>query len=184
MGKLSTSAWVLHDLGLAAGFGGPLFGKIALGEAVKDIHSEEERGLVLHDAWKRYNRVTAISLGAAAATWFIGRTLLSGRSVSREARQLVLAKDIVLGATIAAGVASMISGEIKSREAHGGAVPVRSGTEPSERTPPIARAAQRVLSVVGPMEIALAGAAIGITSVLAMKSGRSGKWSFLSRLLP
>ena len=39
MATLSTTAWVLHETGLAAGFGGNLFGQIALNPAVAEIQS-------------------------------------------------------------------------------------------------------------------------------------------------
>ncbi|WP_434043284.1 MULTISPECIES: hypothetical protein [Sorangium] len=184
MATLSTSAWVLHELGLAAGFGGPLFGRLALHQAVRDIHSEAERGKVLADAWQRYNLVNAISLGTAAATWFIGRTMISGRSIDEETRTLVHLKDILLGATLATSVVNMVSGRQMSEQAPARAVPVRDGDTPSPRTPAKAAALQQLLNVMGPLNIALTAGVIGVTTVLAMKSGRSTKWSFISRLLP
>src|SRR4051794_39401440 len=54
MATASTTAWVLHDLGLAAGFGGTLFGKMALNPAVKEVRSREERGKVLDRAWRGF----------------------------------------------------------------------------------------------------------------------------------
>ena len=73
MQTASTVAWMLHDVGLAAGFGGNLFGKIALNPAVKAISSQKERGKVLSKAWDGYKLVNAISVGTAAVTWFVGR---------------------------------------------------------------------------------------------------------------
>ncbi|AUX26102.1 hypothetical protein SOCEGT47_066610 [Sorangium cellulosum] len=184
MATLSTSAWVLHELGLAAGFGGPLFGRLALHRAVKDIHSEDERGKVLAEAWQRYNVVNAISLGTAALTWFLGRALISGRSIDEETRNLVRLKDVLLGATVATSVVNMVSGREMSEQAPGLAVPVRSGDAPSPRTPGKAARLQRVLNVMGPLNIVLTAGVIGVTTILAMKSGRSAKWSLVSRLLP
>jgi hypothetical protein len=184
MATLSTSAWVLHDLGLAAGFGGPLFGKLALQRAVRDIHDESERGKVLSDAWKRYNFVNIVSLGVAAGTWMLGRAVISGRSIDKETRNLVLAKDILLGATLVTGAAGMLSGPPMHREAREGALPLLEELEPSPRTPRKAAILHRFVRVMGPLNIALTAGVIGITTVLAMKSGRSTKWSALSRLLP
>ncbi|MGK4001801.1 hypothetical protein WMF31_04185 [Sorangium sp. So ce1036] len=184
MATLSTSAWVLHELGLAAGFGGPLFGRLALHRAVKDIHSEDERGKVLAEAWQRYNVVNAISLGTAALTWFLGRALISGRSIDEETRNLVRLKDVLLGATVATSVVNMVSGREMSEQAPDLAVPVRSGDAPSPRTPAKAAGLQRVLNVMGPLNIVLTAGVIGVTTILAMKSGRSAKWSLVSRLLP
>lgn len=78
MATLSTTAWVLHDLGLAAGFGGNLFGQVALHPAVRSIESKRERGKVTHVAWDRYKVVNAVALAAMATTWGIGRSVVSG----------------------------------------------------------------------------------------------------------
>lgn len=184
MATLSTSAWVLHELGLAAGFGGPLFGRLALHRAVKDIHSEDERGKVLAEAWQRYNVVNTISLGAAALTWLLGRAVISGRSIDEETRNLVRLKDVLLGATVATSVVNMLSGREMSEQAPDRAVPVRDGDAPSPRTPGKAAGLQQVLNVMGPLNIVLTAGVIGVTTLLAMKSGRSAKWSLVSRLLP
>ncbi|MBC7052135.1 hypothetical protein G6O46_24305, partial [Salmonella enterica subsp. enterica serovar Enteritidis] len=55
MATLSTTAWVLHELGLAAGFGSNLFGQLALNPAIAEIQSKRERGKVTHVAWDRYS---------------------------------------------------------------------------------------------------------------------------------
>lgn len=127
MATLSTAAWVLHDLGLAAGFGGPLFGKLALDPAIKVVHSEAERGEVMNKAWSGYQAVNAVALGTMAATWFVGRTVLSGWEVTAKARPLVLVKDALVGAALVTGVANMVGGAILAKQAPGGAVPVESG---------------------------------------------------------
>lgn len=184
MATLSTSAWVLHDLGLAAGFGGPLFGKLALQRAAVDIRDESERGKVLSDAWKRYNLVNLVSLGVVTGTWMLGRALISGRWIDKETRNLVRAKDILLGATLVTSAAGMLSGQQMRREAPKGASPRLEGVELSRRSPQRAAVLQQVLGVMGPLNIAFTAGVIGITTVLAMKSGRSSKWSMLARLLP
>src|SRR5262245_8556795 len=100
MGTLSTTAWVLHDLGLAAGFGGPLFGEVALQKAVKSIPSPEDRERVLDRAWNTYHLVDAACLGLAGITWLAGRTRLSGREIDRRSHGLVIAKDALMSAAL------------------------------------------------------------------------------------
>ena len=51
MRTLSTAAWVAHNLGLAACFGGLLFGKVALNPSLSAIDSEADRGKILNTAW-------------------------------------------------------------------------------------------------------------------------------------
>jgi hypothetical protein len=94
MSKFSTVAWVVHNLGLSAWFGGTLFGKLALNLSIKAVDSKEEHGKVLNPAWNRYNAVNAAALGAAAGTWVAGRAMLSGAEIGEDARNLVLAKDV------------------------------------------------------------------------------------------
>ncbi|MBV9945606.1 MAG: hypothetical protein JOZ69_02035, partial [Myxococcales bacterium] len=96
MATLSTTAWVLHDLGLATGFGGSLFGKMALHPAAGAASSKEERGRIVNAAWRTYAPVNLLGHVAFALTWAIGRKMLSGRSLGRTARALVLAKDALV----------------------------------------------------------------------------------------
>jgi hypothetical protein len=78
----------------------------------------------------------------------------------------------------------MLSGRGMSEQAPAGAVPVRAAGEPSPHTPPRAARRQRFMNLMGPLNIALTASVIGMTTVLAMKSGRSQKWALVSRLLP
>ena len=73
MRTLSTAAWVAHNLGLAACFGGLLFGKAALNPNLRAIESEADRGKILNTAWNRYNAINVASFATAAITWFPGR---------------------------------------------------------------------------------------------------------------
>ena len=73
MRTLSTAAWVAHNLGLGACFGGLLFGKAALNPSLSAIQSEAERGKILNTTWNRYNAINVASFATAAITWFPGR---------------------------------------------------------------------------------------------------------------
>src|SRR5215210_4785262 len=69
MRMLSTAAWVAHNLGLSACFGGLLFGKAALNPSLSAIDSEADRGKLLNTTWNLYNVINIISFATAAATW-------------------------------------------------------------------------------------------------------------------
>lgn len=178
MATLSTSAWVLHDLGLATGFGGALFGQLALHPSLHDVRSEEERGQLLHDVWAKYNVVNGVALGVTALTWVAGRSVISGRSIDATTRALVISKDIVVGAAIATGIATIVANRMM------GGTAIRGAHEPSPRTPRKAVQIQRFLNVVGPINTGFIAGALGLTTILAMRAGKSAKWSFLSRFLP
>lgn len=184
MGKLSTAAWVVHNLGLGASFGGQLFGKYALNSKLDAIESKPDRGRMLNTAWNSYNRINAASIGAAVLTWFAGRAAISGESIDEEARGLVLAKDALLLGATAVGVVAMTSGLKLTGQAPGGAVPIETGTEPAPETPEEAARLLRTVNALGNVSLALIGATIAVTTILSMKSGESAKWSAVSRLLP
>lgn len=184
MTTLSTSAWILHDLGMAAGFGGTLFGKAALDPAVRSIESAEERGRVLDDAWGRFRAVDAAALGAMAATWLVGRTAFSGRFLGAPTRRLVIAKDLLITGALVTGVGTLIAGRILHRQRERGGLRVASGTTPAGDTPPRARSAQRFLTWAGPINAACVAGTIAVNAALAQASGKSARWTFLSRLLP
>jgi hypothetical protein len=184
MTKVTTTAWIAHNLGIGASFGGQLFGKFALNPKLDVLDSEPDRGKLLNAAWNRYNVVNAISFGTAALTWFAGRTRISGRSIDDEARTLTLLKDGLFVAGAAAGLASMFSGLSLARQAPGGAVPIASGTTPASNTPEEAAKLLRRVNVLGNVNIAIIGAIGAVTTILSQKAGKSTRWSAVARFLP
>lgn len=110
MPKLSSTAWMVHDLGLAATIGGTLFGRFALQPALHQISRPEERDLVSAAAWRRFSWINLLSHAAFAVPWYVGRSMVSGKSVSRRARPLVIVKDLLVGVSVVTGVASVVLG--------------------------------------------------------------------------
>jgi hypothetical protein len=184
MAKLSTAAWVAHNLGLAACFGGQLFGKLALNPTLDALSSKTERGKMLNAAWNRYNVVNAVSLGTAAASWFVGRAGISRESIDEDARNLVLAKDALFVASILTGLASIISGLGLARQAPEGATPIQTGTEPAPETPEEAAGLLRTVNVLGNVSLGLIASIIAVTTIFSQKAGQSARWSAVSRFLP
>jgi hypothetical protein len=181
---LSSTGLVLHNLGLAAGFGGSLFGKIALNPAVKVISSTEERGQVTNLAWNGYNIVNAISVGTSALTWLIGRWRLSGREIDPGTRALVITKDVLLGASVALGAANIVSGTYLAAQAPEGRVPVEMGNTPTAETPEKAAKTMKAINILGMINLVCMAGVIGVTALLNMKAGSSTKWAAVSRFLP
>jgi len=180
---LTTGALVLHDLGLAAGFGGALFGKFSLGPAVRVIGDKKERGKVLETAWGGYKWLNAISLGAVALTWIAGRSAFSGRFLGRRARNLVITKDLLLGTTVVASIASGVLGSYLGSE-NGGYVPVEEGGKPAPEATPQQRRAQRAVSIIGSVNLIAMAGVIGVTAWLMQRASSSARWTALSRVLP
>ena len=184
MSKLSTTAWVAHELGLGASFGGLLFGKLALNPNLDAIEPKPQRGKILNAAWNRYNVVNAVSVGTAVATWFAGRTGIRGRVIDEEARGLVVAKDALLATTVITGLASIVSGRRLTSQAPEGATPIDSGVSPAPEMSEEAARLLRTVNVLGDVNIALLGSVIVVSTLLSMRAGQSVRWSIASRLLP
>jgi hypothetical protein len=189
MTMLSTTAWVVHDLGLASAFGGALFGKLALEPAVGEVTDERERTRVEDRAWKRFSIWNTIGLAAIGATWFAGRKMLSGREVSRTARGLTITKDVLVGTSIGVGIASAIVGRLLAREKSDRA-PASSamGTAEIIGAPQIhsdrSEKLQKTVDVLGSAELVLTAGILAVTSILAMESSKSLKFGGVSRFLP
>lgn len=136
-------------------------------------------------AWSRYKGVNTFALLAFASTWAIGRTLLSGREVGRASRKIALLKDGLVAGAVIGGVGAMVAGTMLSRaRERAGEAPIETGAEPAAETPKDVATLQRVTNAFSLANIALEAAALATTTVLAMKSGKSSKWAFVSRLLP
>ena len=181
MATLSTTAWVLHDLGLAAGFGGNLFGQLALNPAVAEIQSKRERGKVTHVAWDRYKSVNAASLAVMAGTWIAGRTILSGREVGQTSRMLTITKDILVAGALVGGIGAMVFGRMLDQEITISNEPIQSGSKPAAETKKRVADLQRLTNGFGRLNVVMNAAVLAVTTVLAMKAGKSSRWTMVSK---
>jgi len=183
MATLSSAAWMAHDVGLATAIGGTMFGREALQPALGEISDRKERELVSKVAWRRFSWINLAGHAAVAVTWFIGRSMLSGRSVSSTARRLTVAKDVLVIASLATGIASItlgrrlgsrLCGERESERE------VSSSRNEEQRT-------QRLRTAVNALGMANLAANIGIagvTTVLSMEASKSLPFSLAARRLP
>jgi hypothetical protein len=181
---LTTSAYALHNLGLAVGFGGSLFGKAALNPSVHVLKDHTDRGAVVNRAWNRYNVINAVGMGLTALSWFTGRSFISGRAIDKTSRRLSIAKDILLGTSIVAGASTIYAGKLLSEQAPEGRVDIDGGAEPSPRTPEKARKLQRFIDVAGNVGLAASAAVIALTAVLDLRGSRSVTWNAIAKVLP
>jgi hypothetical protein len=181
MAKLTSAALAAHELGLAATFGGILFGETGLGKSVKVLPNETDRSRVIEEAWKTYSLPNTVGLITAAATWFIGRSAFSGRFMGRKMRRLILAKDVALGVALASGLTAQIVGRRLSQEQP---FPVETQGMPTERTPERAASLTRVASVLGFVQLIAAGTALVLTSALNVRGQKNPTWNAIARALP
>lgn len=181
MAKLTTAALAAHELGLAATFGGIIFGQTGLNASAKAISSPDERSKVMDVAWKTFAIPKTVGLVTTAATWLIGRSLFSGKYLGRDLRRLVLAKDIALGITVASGLGTQYVGRLISAEQP---FPTDADGEPSPSAPERARKLVHTVSLLGTVQMIAAGVALALTSALNIQGARSARWAAVSRFLP
>lgn len=185
MATLSTAAWAVHDVGLAAAIGGTLFGRTALQPALSEIASAAERDMVSADAWQRFSLINLVAHGAMAATWFVGRNMLSGREVTVTARRLTKVKDGLIVASLITGIGSILLGRSLGKRAREGMGPQeirdRSGVvEGARKTESI----QRACGALGLANLATNVGIMAVTTMLAMEGNKSARFPLWSRLLP
>ena len=180
MARLSSAAWIAHDVGLATAIGGTLFGREALHPALREgIADPGERDRIADSAWRRFSWANLAAHGAMAATWFTGRTMLSGREVNRTSRPLTVAKDVLIVASLATGLASVVLGRLLGKRVRDRELATQ-GIEARER----AETLRRAVGAVGMVNLCANLGILGVTTALAMQAAESSKFSFWSRLLP
>lgn len=189
MTTLSSAGWVAHEVGLATSIGGTLFGRTALQPALSSITSAQERDRVSAEAWQRFSWLNIASHLAVAVPWFIGRSMLSGREVTRDARSLTIAKDVLVGASLITGISSVLLGRMLGKRTEEGFGPAesRDRTSPegeAEGEAAKTRKLQRTVGTLGMLNLAANIGIAGVTALLAMQGTRSARFAFLSRFLP
>lgn len=134
MADRNTLARSLHDVGLAAWFGGSLMGAIGLNGAGAAALDDKERPRVASAGWKKWTPVNAAAIGAHLA----GAGVLLVANKGRLATQQGVAANSAAKAalTVAAlGITAYSRGLGKKIE-NAGPVPANGPTDPSDETPP------------------------------------------------
>jgi hypothetical protein len=150
----------LHDVGLAAWFGGSLFGAVGLNGASKVVSDPSERTKVAAAGWARWAPVN----GAAIAAHTVGAVGLLVANSGRVATQSgaganTLVKTVLTGAALAVTAYSGLQGTKVAKE-----VPAASGVDPDARTPQDVAAAQKRLKVLQWSIPVLTGTLLVLTS--------------------
>lgn len=182
MDKLATAARIAHDLALAACLGGTLFGKVAFNPGVGVVASKPERGKVGGTTWNRFNALNAASFVVAATTWLPERSGLSGGGTDRRTRDLVLAKDVLMGISGCTGLSVLVLQAVLYRQAPQGAVPLETGSVPAPEASDRASRLQRAVSALGNVHIALFAGIVAVTVLLSDRARQPTRRSVVSRL--
>lgn len=170
----------LHDVGLAAWFGGTLANAVALNPASAQADTATGTGRVANTGWNRWTPVNAAAIGAHLAG-SIGeiagnRTRLSAQ---RGVASTALAKT---GLTVAALAVTGYSRVLGRKVAKDDSVPALAGTEPAASTPDGVAKAQKQLSALQWAVPVLTGALIVVSSLMGEQQRASEvKKGFLAR---
>ena len=163
MTEASNTAKIAHNIGLATWFGGALFGQIALNPTIERISDKNERGRVLNEAWGRFNAANFPAIAATLLTWRLGNLK---DDAELRAPALTRIKNLLLGGAAVTGIASGILGARIAKQASEGDTPVESGTQPAPETPEEAASSQRLISLIGPSNLALLVGVLAASAVI------------------
>lgn len=152
----------LHDLGLAAWFGGTLANAVALNPAAAQADSSTGTGAVANVGWDRWTPVNAGAIGAHLAG-SIGQILGNKGRISAQqgVGSMALTKTALTAAALGVTGYARVLGRQVSEETR---VPAASGAEPEQGTPPAVAEAQRRLKTLQWAVPALTGALVVVSS--------------------
>jgi hypothetical protein len=158
----NTVSRALHDLGLAAWFGGTLANAVSLNAAAGQAGVSSRTGAVANVGWDRWTPVNAAAIGAH----LVGSVgMLSGDEARIKAQSgvgtMALAKTALTVAALGATGYSRVLGRKVSEKTD---VPAASGTEPAPTTPADVAAAQKQLATLQWVVPALTGALVAVSA--------------------
>jgi hypothetical protein len=142
----NTVARSLHDLGLAAWFGGSLMGATGLNGAASVVDDPAQRLRVANTGWARWTPLNLAGIAAHLA----GGAVLTGGNKGRLAGQqgAATASTVKTALTVAALGTTAYARALGKRLERAGDVPVEGGTSPDPTTPQDVARAQRRLTVL------------------------------------
>ena len=173
----------LHDVGLAAWFGGTLANAVSLNRAAGETDRYSTAGRVTNAGWDAWTPVNAAAIGAHVVG-AVGQLLGNRDRVAAQkgVAAMSVTKTVLTTAALGVTAYSRVLGRKMSRQTD---VPVESGTEPAEMTPPDVAKAQRQLKALQWAVPAITGALIVVTAYAGEQQRPAAvKEGLLQRLNP
>jgi len=152
----------LHDVGLAAWFGGTLMGAVGLNGATASLRDPSERSTASTAGWTRWAPVNAAAIGAHLVG--AARLLYTERDRVKNQQGVGLSSAIKTGLTVAAVGTTAYSGALNRKMAAAGPVRVQGATEPGLDTPTDVAATQKQLKAIQWLIPALTGGVVVTTA--------------------
>ncbi|MCZ2523964.1 hypothetical protein ACFV1B_04695 [Streptomyces sp. NPDC059637] len=146
----NTVARAMHDVGLAAWFGGSLMGAVGLNGAAARVGDPEQRAGIAADGWACWTPWNAVAI----AVHLVGASGLTGANRHRIVGQRgvaanTAAKGALTAAALVATAVSRVKGKVVEKGAEeGGGFPAEGVTEPDALTPRPQAQSQQALKVL------------------------------------
>jgi hypothetical protein len=158
----NTVARTLHDVGLAAWFGGSLMGAAGLNGAAAAVEDPAQRLRVANSGWARWTPLNLAGIAAHLA----GGAVLTGANKGRLAGQQGVAatSTIKTALTVAALGITAYARVLGRKLERAGDVPVEGGTTPNPTTPENVARAQRQLTALQWLIPVLTGALVVVSA--------------------
>ena len=142
----NTLARTLHDVGLAAWFGGSLMGAAGLNGAAAVVDEPAQRLRVANNGWTRWTPLNLAGITAHLA----GSAVLTGANKGRLASQqgVAAASAVKAALTVAALGTTAYARLLGNKLGRAGDTPVEGGTTPAATTPDEVARSQRQLTAL------------------------------------
>jgi hypothetical protein len=155
----------MHDLGIAAWFGGTLANAVALNPAAAASGDPSRVGAVANTGWDRWTPVNAAAIGVhlVGAAGLLKHDLGRMRVQNGVPTMAVTKTILTVAALGVTGYSRMLGQKVSDHRA----VPAEDGTTPTSATPPDVAAAQKQLALLQWAIPALTGAITAIGAYAA-----------------
>ncbi|MFY1620504.1 hypothetical protein [Micromonospora sp. WMMD736] len=164
MSERHTALRSMHDLGLAAWFGGSLMGAFGVNGAAAKINDSTQRLPVASAGWSKWTPVNAAAIGAHLAG-AVGELVTESPRVAAQ-RGVGRASAIKTALTIGALAVTGYSRLIGMRLEKAGGPPVSGATEPNHQTPASVASSQRQMKLLQWAIPALTGSLVVVTAYM------------------
>ncbi|WBB71796.1 hypothetical protein O7602_18865 [Micromonospora sp. WMMD1128] len=165
MSERHTTLRSMHDLGLAAWFGGSLMGALGVNGAAARIDDTTQRLPVASAGWSRWTPVNAAAIGAHLAG-AVGELVTESPRMARQAgvgKASAVKTALTVGALAVTGYSKMVGMRLE----RAGGPPVDGTTEPNHHTPANVAASQRQMKLLQWAIPALTGALVVVTAYMS-----------------
>lgn len=164
MSERHTALRSMHDLGLAAWFGGSLMGAFGVNGAAAKINDSTQRLPVASAGWSKWTPVNAAAIGAHLAG-AVGELVTESPRVAAQrgvGRASALKTALTIGALAVTGYSRLVGMRLEKA----GGPPVNGATEPNHQTPASVASSQRQMKLLQWAIPALTGSLVVVTAYM------------------